>query len=164
MTVARPDEQWLRQGLALLDMSAGVLAATPVPARRAVRTFAELARGLAERAPAWLVPWPVLEVPVPEDDRPLVAVALERAGARLRVRETDPAPGSLSVTVVLEYYLHLVHDHVRACRLTARRPGRMTALSPGEEAGLADAFEEVDRVLRGAAGRERLGALWGALD
>jgi hypothetical protein len=160
MTVTRHDEPWIRHGLALLELSTGVLGATPVPARRAVRGFAEVARWLAERAPDWLAPWPVLEVQVPEDDRPLVAVSLERAGARLLVRESRPTPGSLGVTVALEYYLHLVHDHVRACRLAARRPGRVTALSPGEEAGLAEAFDEVDRVLHGGA-RDGLGALWG---
>jgi hypothetical protein len=46
----RRDDRWLRQSVALLELSAGVLSATPAPSRRAFRTFAEVARGLAERA------------------------------------------------------------------------------------------------------------------
>lgn len=62
MAATRQDEQWVRHRLALLEMSTGVLGATPVPARRVVRRFAEVARGLAKRAPDWLAAWPVLEV------------------------------------------------------------------------------------------------------
>jgi hypothetical protein len=39
----------------------------------------------------------------------------------------------------------------------------VAALSPGEQADLAEAFEEIDRVLHGAAGRERLDAVWAQL-
>jgi hypothetical protein len=74
-----------------------------------------------------------------------------------------PAAGTLTVTVVLEYYLHLVDDHLRACRLASRRPGGVVALSPGEQADLAEALEEIDRVLHGTAGRERLEAVWAQL-
>lgn len=157
------DDQWLRHGVALLELSAGVLSVTAAPSRRAARTFAEVARGLAERAPAWLRPWPVLTLDTMDDERPLVAVSLTRDGPGLVVREVRPAPGTLTITVVLEYYLHLVHDHLRACRLATRRPGGVTALSASEEAGVAEAFEEVDGMLRGAVSRERLPAILGAL-
>jgi hypothetical protein len=163
MTDSPRDDQWLRHSVALLELSAGVLSASPAPSRRAARTFAEVTGGLAERAPTWLQPWPVLSLDTRDDERPLVAVALTREGPRLVAREVTPAPGTLTVTVVLEYYLHLVHDHLRACRLAARRPGRVVALSPHEEANLAASFEEVDRVLHGAAGRERLAAVWAQL-
>jgi hypothetical protein len=92
-----------------------------------------------------------------------VAVSLTREGSCLAVREVPPEPGTLTLTVVLEYYLHLVHDHLRACRLAARRPGSVLALTPGDEANVAEAFEEIDRVLHGAAGRERLDAVWAQL-
>jgi len=144
-------------------MSAGAVSMTPVPSRRTVHAFAEVAHGLAARAPAWLSPWPVVALDTPDDERPLPAVALAREGPRLLVREAAPVPGSLSVTVVLEYYLHLVHEHLRACRLAARRPAGVVALSPGEQAEVAEAFEEVDRVLHGTAGRDRLAAVWEGL-
>jgi hypothetical protein len=159
----RRDDRWLRQSVALLELSAGVLSATPTPSRRAVRTFAEVARGLAERVPAWLHPWPVLGLDAGDDEQPLVAVSLAREGPRLLVREVTPAAGTLTVTVVLEHYLDLVHDHLRACRLASRLPGGVVALSPGEQANLAEALEEIDRVLQGAAGRERLDAVWAQL-
>jgi hypothetical protein len=54
-------------------------------------------------------------------------------------------------------------EHLRACRLAARRPAGLLALTPGEEANRAEAFEEIDRVLHGAAGRERLEAVWAQL-
>ena len=106
------DDRWLRQSVALLELSASVLSATPTPSRRAVRSFAEVARGLAERSPGWLRPWPVLILDAGDDEQPLVAVALARVGPRLLVREVKPAAGTLTVTVVLEYYLHLVDDHL----------------------------------------------------
>jgi hypothetical protein len=163
MTDTRRDDWWLRHGMALLELSAGVLSATPAPSRRAAQSFAEVARGLGERAPAWLRPWPVLALDTGDDERPLVAVSLGREGSRLVAREVPPAPGTLTLTVVLDYYLHLVHDHLRASRLAARRPGGLVALSPGEQANVAEAFEEIDRVLHGAAGRERLEAVWAQL-
>lgn len=164
MTTMRNDEHWVQHGLAILEMSAGALSVTPAPSRRAFHAFAALARGLAERAPAWLSPWPVLEAAtVARDDRPLAAVSLERAGHRLIVAERRPAPGELSVTVVLEYYLHLVHDHLRSCRLAARRPAGVVGRLPGDEAELAEAFEEVERILRGTADVERLSAVWETL-
>jgi hypothetical protein len=159
----RRDDRWLRQSVALLELSAGVLSATPAPSRRAVRSFAEVARGLAERAPAWLRPWPSLMLDAGDDEQPLVAVSLAREGPHLLVREVKPAAGTLTVTVVLEYYLHHVHDHLRARRLASRLPGGVVALSPGEQANLAEALEEIDRVLHGAAGRERLEAVWAQL-
>ncbi len=164
MAVTRMDEQWIRRSLAILEMSAGAISVAPAPTRRAFGRFAELARGLAERAPAWLAPWPILDVEVaPREEAPVAAVSIERSGARLIARETTPAPDRYAVVVVLEYYLHLVHDHLRACRLAARRPGGVAGLLPGEEAEMAGAFEDVDQVLRGAAGPERLDALWGVL-
>jgi hypothetical protein len=162
--VHRTDEQWVRRGLALLEMSAGALALSPTPSRHAVRTFAEVARGLAERCPTWLTPWPVLELETAgDDDAPLAALTLEHIGTRLVARETPPAPDGYSVVVLLEYYLHLIHDHLRARRLAARRPGRVTELLPGEQARLAEAFEEVDQVLREGAGGTSLAGLWAAL-
>jgi hypothetical protein len=163
MADIRSDDHWPRHGVALLELSASVLSTTPAPSRRAARTFAEVARGLAERAPAWLRPWPVLTLDAVDDERPLVAVSLTRDGPGLAVREAPPAPGTLTLTVVLEYYLHHVHDNLRACRLAARRPGGGLALTPGDAANLAEAFEEIDRVLHGAAGRERLDAVWAQL-
>lgn len=158
------DDQWIRHGLALLEMSAGALNFDPAPPRRAVRSFVELAGGLAERCPAWLQPWPRLGIETPGDDEaPLLAVSLERRGERLLARETAPQPGHLGIGLVVDYYLHLVADHVRACRLAARRPAGVAALSAGEQAQVAEAFEEVDRVLHGAAGRDRLAALWDGL-
>jgi hypothetical protein len=164
MASMQRDDHWIRHGLAILEMSAGALSVTPVPSRRAFHAFAALARGLAERAPGWLSPWPILEVVIPaRDERPLAAVSLERSGHRLIVAERAPAPGELSVTVVLEYYLHLVHDHLRACRLAARRPAGLMGRLPGDEAELAEAFEEVERILHGTAGVERLASLWETL-
>jgi hypothetical protein len=158
-----PRDQWIRHGLALLEMSAGAVSMTPAPSRRAVHAFAEIAHGLGERTPGWLSPWPVVALETPDDERPLLAVSLARDGARLLVREATPEPGSLSVTVVLVYYLHLVHEHLRAGRVAARRPAGVVALSPGEQAEVAEAFAEVDRVLHGTAGRDRLATVWETL-
>jgi hypothetical protein len=154
------DERRIRRGLALLEMSAGALGLASDPSRRGLAAFAELARGLAERAPAGLRPWPVLDIELAaEDDGAPAALALERRGSRLAAREAPPAPDHVAIGVVLEYYLHLVHDHLRA----HRRPGGVATLLPREQAGMTEAFEELEPILRGAAGRERLDGLWATL-
>jgi len=161
----RHDERWIRQGVGLLEMSAGALAVAPAPTRRGVLAFAALAGGLGERAPAWLAPWPTVEVALAaDDDVPLGAVVLERCGPGVRLSERPPGTDGVEPRVVLEYYLHLVHDHCRARRLAARQPAGGATRLPADEARLAEAFEEVALVLAGAAGRERLTGLWEALD
>lgn len=154
------DERWLRLALGVLEMSAGALTLDPTPTRHAVAAFAALARGLADRAPAWLRPWPVLEVDGDGlDDGPLAALRLERTGHRLRLR---PEHDGLEPRLVIEYYLHLVHDHWQACRVAARRPAGVIRL-PAEEARLTEAFEQVEPVLAGVAGLDRLGDFWDSL-
>jgi hypothetical protein len=161
MAVTSRDDQRIRYGLALLEMSVGVLSLEPAPSRRAVRAFAELARGLGARCSDWLRPWPGLEIATATDDgTPLLALTLTSAGGVLHARETAPTPEGLGVDVVLAYYLHLVADHVQARRVAARRPAGVIALSPGEQAEVAEAFEEIDRVLQGAGEPDRLAALW----
>jgi hypothetical protein len=160
MAVTSRDDQRIRYGLALLEMSLGALS-FEAPTHRAVRAFAELARGLGARCPEWLRPWPVLEIETTADDgTPLLALTLRSTGGVVRARETVPTSEGLAVDVVLEYYLHLVTAHLQACRVAARRPAGVTALSPGEQAEVAEAYEEVDRVLQGACGHDRLAVLW----
>jgi hypothetical protein len=161
---AQTDEQWVRRALALLERSAGALTLAPAPTRGALRAFAALSRGLGERCPAWLRPWPRLTVETrPGPGEITAALSLERVGGHLVAREDAPASDRYATVVLLEYYLHLVHDHVRACRLATRRPGRVTALLPGEEADLARAFEEAEQAFSGSTGVDRLDVLWEAL-
>jgi hypothetical protein len=157
----RTDDRWLPLALGVLEMSAGALTLTPIPSQQALAAFAELARGLADRAPTWLRPWPTLELDGGAGDGPLAAVGIERAGHRVRLR-SRPEHDGLEPRLVVEYYLDLVHDHWRACRVAARRPAGMIRL-PAEEARLAEAFERVEPVLAGAAGVDRLLDLWEAL-
>ena len=149
------DDRSLPRGLALLHMSAGALTIDPMPTRGAVLAFAALARSVGSRCPAWLQPWPGLLVETQgDDDAPLIAVTLTRVGDVVIAQETPPAPDGLSIDLVLAYYLHLVDEHVRACRIAARRPARFAELTPAENAEVAEAFEEVDRLLHGAGDRD----------
>ncbi|MGH7264312.1 MAG: hypothetical protein ACREMB_05575 [Candidatus Rokuibacteriota bacterium] len=52
---------------------------------------------------------------------------------------------------------------MRACQLATRRPGRVTALLPGEEADLAQAFERAEQAFSDATGADRLKVLWEGL-
>jgi hypothetical protein len=158
------EQRWIRDALGLLDMSAGALALGPAPTRRALLAFATLANGLADRAPAFLAPWPALALALNADeDGPVGALALERRGSVLTLAETPPGADGLAPRDVLEYYLHLVHDHWRAHRVAARQPVGLATRLPADEARLAALFDDVAGVLAGSADRERLAGLWDAL-